>query len=91
MSELKTEIYKATGIPISEQRLFNGHVELSNSRMLEDYSLFDKKNNKLLLEYKRISGSFIRLIPGNRCNSNLLEIINDVNQGLQLNLAPNLT
>lgn len=91
--ELKTEIFKATGIPVSEQRLFNGHVELSNSRSLEDYSLFDPsiRNKSLVLEFKRMVGSFMRLIPGTRCNSNLAMVISEVNQGLKLNLAPTLT
>jgi Phosphatidylinositol 3- and 4-kinase len=93
VSELKTEIYKVTGIPTSEQRLFNGHIELQNSRFLEDYSLFDalRKNKTILLEFKHITGSFMRLVPGAYCEPALKNTILDVHQGLKLNLAPNLT
>lgn len=93
VSELKQEIYKATGIPVSEQRLFNGHVELSNNRLLEDYSLFDKsrKHKHLVLEVRRFSGSFIRIVPGALCSHMLHETINEVNQGMKIGLVPNLT
>ena len=56
VSELKAEIYKVTGIPPSEQRLFNGLIELCNPRLLEDYSLFStsRKIKHLVLEFKII-------------------------------------
>lgn len=93
VSELKQEIHKITGIPVSDQRLFNGHVELSNNRSLDDYSLFDKsrKNKHLVLEAKCFSGSFIRIIPGALCSKLLQDTIHEVNQGLKLNFAPNLS
>ena len=93
VSELKIEIFKATGIPVAEQRLFSGQSELVNSRLLEDYNLFDGsyKRKCILLEFKRMVGSFLRLIPGAYCSSCMYEVISAVNQGLKLNLAPNLT
>ena len=93
VSELKIEIFKATGIPVSEQRLFSGQAELLNSRLLEDYNLFERssKSKCILLEFKRMVGSFLRLIPGAYCNTYIEEVISQVNQGLKLNLAPNLT
>ena len=45
----------------------------------------------LVLEFKRTSGSFIRLFPGAFCTNSLKELIFDVNRGMKINLAPNLT
>lgn len=93
VSKLKGIIYKMTGIPVSDQRLYKGHVELSNSRILEDYGLFehDRKSIPIILEYKRMSGYFLRAVPGASFSKKMAETILSVNHGLRKNLAPQLT
>jgi hypothetical protein len=91
--DLKAIISKLTGIPISDQRLFHGHVELSNQRILEDYGLFEASvlRRSLLLENSRLTGYFIRAIPGAFYTKEVIKVIDLANQGLRINLAPQLT
>lgn len=93
VSELKGIISKLIGIPVSDQRLFQGHIELSNSRILEDYGLFEqgRRARPIFLEYTRMSGYFLRSVPGAICSKKMAEVISTVNQGLRMNLAPQLT
>ena len=93
VQELKSLISKITGIPASDQRLFHGHIELSNTRLLEDYGLFEgsRKTRSLILEYSRQSGHFIRAVPGAVYTKGLIKVIDSVSQALMINLAPQLT
>ncbi|CAG9332310.1 unnamed protein product [Blepharisma stoltei] len=93
VSELKQEIYRLFGVPVQQQRLFNGHLELSSSRMLEDYHIFnqDKKNRIIVVEFRQLAGSFIRICPGSEVNSALSQLVAEIQHGLAIGLAPNLT
>lgn len=93
MSELKQEISRMFGVPAQQQRLFHGHIELSNSRSLEDYHIFDVEhsNRLIVVEFKQFSGSFIRKCPGPTVDKLISELIAEVNTGLAIKLSPNLT
>lgn len=92
VQDLKTKISQLSNIPVSDQRLYLGHIELSNSRLLDDYSLFSHKVScGLVLEYSKLSESFIRRVPGAPCNAGFLQTIQNANQGLKMKLTPQLT
>lgn len=92
VQDLKAKIFQLSNIPVSDQRLYLGHIELSNSRLLDDYSLFSHKIScGLVLEYSKLSESFIRRVPGAPCETDFLQIIQNANQGLKMKLTPQLT
>ena len=92
VKELKSQISQLTGIPPGDQHLYIRHIELSNNRRLDDYDLFKyNKPRGLVLECKKIPGSFIRIVPGAYSDPLLHSAIDKSNQGLMLNLAPQLT
>lgn len=90
--DLKTKIFQLSNIPVCDQRLHIGHIELSNNRLLSDYSLFSYKSScGIVLEYSKLTVNFIRRVPGAFCDSEFLQDIQKVNQGLKMGFAPQLT
>lgn len=61
--------------------------------MLEDYHIFnqDKKNRVIVVEFRQHFGSFIRICPGILASSYISQLVAEIQHGLSLGLAPNLT
>jgi len=93
VKDLKQEISRITMVPIQDQRLFYGHIELSNSRLLNDYHVFnsEKINRVINVELKKPSGNFVRIVPGSLEEPPLPKLVVELNQALALGLAPTLT
>ena len=88
VGKLKQEVSKMLGIQVSNQRVFYGHIELKNSRMLDDYNLFSSTSRvkNLHIQLNHQTGSYIRACPG--CSYDSESLINDINQGLIQGFSP---
>ena len=90
VKELKEQISKILGIQESQQRVFLGHVELTNSRKLDDYNLFSSTSRQkdLYVQFNRQTGYYIKECPG--CGNDAKSIISEANAGLNIGLDPKL-
>lgn len=88
VGELKQEISKLLGIQISQQRVYFGHIELTNSRMLEDYNIFSPNSRvkSLHVQLNYLTGSYLRACPG--CCFDSQSLISSVQEGLISGLSP---
>ena len=88
--ELKQEISKLLGIQVSQQRIYCGHTELINSRMLDDYNLISplSRAKSLHVQLNYQTGSYIRACPG--CCYDSQSLISNVQEGIMLGLSPKL-
>ena len=88
--ELKQEISKLLGIQVSQQRIYCGHMELLNSRMLDDYNIISSSSRakSLHVQLSHQTGSYIRACPG--CCYDSQSLISNVQGGLVLGLSPEL-
>lgn len=91
VGELKQEISKLLGVQVSQQRVFFGHIELTNTRMLDDYNIFSPSSRvkSLHVQLSHQSGSYIRACPG--CCFDTHALIDEIQEGLSLGLSPVLT
>ena len=78
------------GIQVSHQRVFYGHIELTNSRMLDDYNLFSTTSRvkSLYVRLDHQTGSYLRACPG--CCYDSESLINEAHQGLMQGFSPAL-
>lgn len=88
VQELKQEISKILGVQASQQRIFFGHIELINSRMIDDYNILNStsKVKSLHLQFLSKSDSYVRACAGCCYDADIL--VQDVQQGLSLGLSP---
>jgi hypothetical protein len=91
VQELKQEIAKRIGVQVTHQRLFLGHIELMNSRMIDDYNIFQSsaKLKSLHLQFLNQSGSYVRACAG--CLNDAHLLVDRVQQGLSVGISPCLT
>lgn len=91
--EIKHQIARLFAVPVNQQRLFHGHIEMANSRLLDEYYIFDQDHNnkEILVEFKAQNDSHIRICPGSSVSISLVELVTELNHGLALGLAPSLT
>jgi hypothetical protein len=90
--ELKQIVSNLFSVPIPQQSLFYGEIELANSHLLDDYRIFDINHvdRKIIVNFKQDPNIFIRISPG--CsNSAITSLVSEVNRGLALGLTPTLT
>ena len=89
--ELKQEISKLLGIQVCSQRLFYGHIELMNSRMIDDYNILTSASRvkSLHLQFVNKSEAYVRACAGCLNDANLL--LETVQQGMAMGLSPILT
>lgn len=90
VQDLKQEISKALGVQVSNQRVFYGHIELTNSKMIDDYNILalhtGSKSLHVLLDHDL--ESYIRACS--TCPPDLFCLIEQIQKGFDLNHTPSL-
>lgn len=90
VQDLKQEISKALGVQVSNQRVFYGHIELTNSRMIDHYNILTlptgSKSLHVLLDHAL--ESYIRACS--TCPTDLFSLIEQIQEGFDLNMKPTL-
>jgi hypothetical protein len=91
VQELKSEISKALGVEVGQQRVFYGNIELTDSKMIENYNLlqFPSCTKSLHVLFDHQLDIYTRACS--ICHSDVLPLVEQVQEGLVEGLNPKLT